>query len=144
MMQIALALLTIMGAIITGYVAYKFNVVKELHFKRQEEKEHRYKSAILHMAAYLEDDYAYMISRPDIRTTEGLRSNLRAEYHQMTFYASKEVVLATRAFLKEPTQKTFAEVLLAMRKDLWVKRQDLIMQEIELDSPSSKYKPEGF
>lgn len=144
MMQIALALLTITGAIITGYVTYKFNVVKELHFKRQEEKERRYKSAILHMAAYLEDDYGYMVSRPDIKNSKQLRSHLRAEYHQMTFYASREVVLTSRAFLKEPTQKTFAEVLLAMRQDLWVKKRDLSVQEIELRSPSGAHKPESF
>jgi hypothetical protein len=119
-------------------------VAKELRFKRQEEKERRYKSAILHMAAYLENDYAYMVSRPDIKTSEQLRAHLRAEYHQMTFYASYEVVLTSRVFLREPTQETFTKVLLAMRKDLWVKRQDLSVDDVQLSTPSGEYKPENL
>lgn len=134
-MQIALALLTIIGGILAGYITYRLNIMKELNFKRREEKEHRYKSAILHMAAYMEHDFEYTVSRPEVTSIKQLRSHLRAEYHQMTFYASRDVVIATRAFLKEPTQRAFTKVLLTMRRDLWVTKPDLTISEVELDAP---------
>jgi hypothetical protein len=42
------------------------------------------------MAAYLENNFEYLVSRPEITTIEQVASHLRGEYHQMTFYASKE------------------------------------------------------
>ena len=85
---IALALLTIAGGIIAGYVTFRLNKSKELEFLKLEQKEKRYKSAILHMAAYLEDDFEYLVSRPEIATRSQVKAHLRAEYHQMIFYAS--------------------------------------------------------
>jgi hypothetical protein len=133
---IVLAVLTVVGGIVAGYVTFRLNKSKELEFLKREQKEKRYKSAILHMAAYLEDDFEYLVSRPEITTKEQVKAHLRAEYHQMIFYASREVVISVRAFIKKPTQKSYASVLLAMRKDLWIKKQDLTVGDIELDKPS--------
>lgn len=55
-------------------------------------------------------------SRPEITTRKQVLSHLKAEYHQMTFYASREVILAVRKFIGKPSQETFASVLLANEK----------------------------
>lgn len=138
--NILLALLTILGGIIAGYVTFRLNKSKELEFKWREQKERRYKSAILYMAAYLENDFEYLVSRPEITTKEQVTSQLKAEYHQMTFYASKEVIIAVRAFIGKPSQESLAAALLAMRRDLWVRKADLNISEIKLDATTNKKK----
>jgi hypothetical protein len=134
---ILLALLTILGGIVAGYITFRLNKSKELEFNWREQKERRYKSAILHMAASLEDDLEYLVSRPEITTKEQVTSHLKAEYHQMTFYASREVVTGVRSFIRNPSQESFAAVLLAMRRDLWVRKADLSVNEIKLDATTS-------
>ena len=133
-----LASLTILGGIVAGYITFRLNKSKELEFDWREQKERRYKSAILHMATYLEDDFEYLVSRPEITTKEQVTSHLKAEYHQMTFYASKDVIVAVHSFIRKPSQESFAAALLAMRRDLWVKRADLSVEEIKLDAISGK------
>lgn len=90
------------------------------------------------MAAYLENDFEYLVSRPEVMTTEQVKSSLKAEYHQMTFYASREVITTARSFIGKPSQESFAAVLLAMRKDLWIKKPDLSVEEIKLDAIAGK------
>lgn len=129
---IVLALLTISGGIVAGYITFRLNKSKELEFRRREQKERRYKSAILFMAAYLENDFEYLVSRPEITSKEQATPHLKAEYHQMIFYASREVVTAVHDFIYKPSQESFAAALIAMRRDLWIRKMDLSVDEIKL------------
>ena len=57
---------------------------------------------------------------------------LKAEYHEVLLYASKEVVFAAKEFLENPDREKFLTVILSMRKDLWIKKTDLNLEEIYL------------
>ena len=135
---VTLSLLTIFGGIVAGYITFKLNRSKELEFSWRKQKETRYKAAILHMAAYLEDDLEYLVSRPEITNIGQVLPHLRAEYHQMTLYASKAVVSSVNSFMQSPSQESFAIDLLAMRNDLWIRKRDLNMDEVRLDKRKAK------
>ncbi len=51
------------GGIVGGYITFRLNKSKDLEFKRREQKEHRYKVAILFMDAYLEPKNMKYINR---------------------------------------------------------------------------------
>ena len=99
-----------------------------------EQKEKRYKSCILYMDAYFNpQNIKYLSSRqPDIDDASDILEYLKMEYHEMMLYAAKNVILAVKVFIKDPTQGNFVKTVLAMRKDLSSKRSDLSVKEVNL------------
>ena len=136
MLQTTISLATLfgIGGIIGGYVTFRLNKAKELEFKLREQKQKRYKSLLLFMDAYLTPNNITYLRRihEALSNENDVREWLKAEYHDMILYASKDVVLATRDFINKPSEKTFAATLLAMRKDLWVAKKDLELDEVAL------------
>ncbi len=63
---------------------------------------------------------------------------LKAEYHEMLLYASKEVIRAAKIFIESPTRNNFLNVVLAMRRDLWIKQKDLDLLDIQLKEENIK------
>ena len=125
-----IGILAIIGAFITFYL----NKNKELEFKKLEQRARRYKSCLLYMDAYFNIDHIKYLSirQPDIHTKEDVISYLKAEYHEMILYASKSVILSLQVFINEPTRDNFLNTVLCMRKDLWVRKEDLTLNEITL------------
>ena len=130
--QIILSFLGIIG--IGGIITALFNKSKEIEFQKLEQKQKRYKSMLLYMDAFFKPkNIKYLSSRqPDIDTAEDIMQYLRAEYHEMLLYASKEVILAAKNFIESPDRDNFLKVILAMRKDLWIKSNDLNLTDIRL------------
>src|SRR3989344_8075155 len=130
--QIILSLLGILGigSIITTFL----NKHKEIEFQKIDQKQKRYKSTLLFMDVYNEPkNIKYLSSRhPDIHKMDDVIEYLKSEYHEMILYASKEVVISVKQFIEKPNRKKFLAVILAMRKDLWIKKQDLNIKEIEI------------
>ena len=128
------------GGIIGGYISFRLNKTKELEFKQGELKERRYKSCLLYMDVFFEPkNIKYLSSRQtDIDNAQDVIEYLKAEYHEMLLYASKEVILTVKNFIEEPTRKNFLKTILAMRKDLWIKKSDLSINEIKIDFKTSK------
>ena len=135
--QIILSFLGIIG--VGGVITALFNKSKEIEFQKLEQKQKRYKSMLLYMDAYFEPkNIKYLSSRqPDIDTAEDIMEYLKAEYHEMLLYSSKEVILVAKKFIESPSRNNFLDVILAMRKDLWTKRHDLEIDEIGLNQNSS-------
>jgi hypothetical protein len=122
------------GGIIGGYVTFRLNRSKELEFKQREQKEKRYKSIMLFMDAYLHPantTYLHDI-HPALKDAADTKEWLKAEYHDMMLYASREVIEAVRDFINLPAEEGFALALLAMRKDLRDKDADLTPGDIQL------------
>jgi len=117
------------GGIITAVMAKK----KELAFKVLENKERRYKSCLLYMDVYFEPkNIKYLSSRQsDIHSASDVIEYLKAEYHEMILYASKDVVLSVKSFIESPSKEKFLKAVLAMRHDLWSNKKDLTIEEIE-------------
>ncbi len=136
--QIILSLLGIVG--IGGIVTALLNKSKEIEFQKLEQKQKRYKSMLLYMDVYFEPkNIKYLSSRqPDIDSAEDVMEYLRAEFHEMLFYASKGVVLTARNFIEAPSRDNFLNVVLAMRKDLWIKNRDLELTDIQLKETSGR------
>ncbi len=118
------------GGIITAFL----NKSKEIEFQRLEQKQKRYKSMLLYMDVFFEpNNIKFLASRqPDITSANDVLQYLRAEYHEMLLYASKEVVRSAKQFIELPSREHFLNVVLAMRNDLWVRKRDLNLADIRL------------
>jgi len=94
--QIILSFLGIIG--IGGIITALLNKSKEIEFQKLEQKQKRYKSMLLYMDVFIEPkNIKYLSSRqPDIVTSEDVTEYLKAEYHEMLLYASKEGILSKR------------------------------------------------
>jgi len=138
--QIIFSALTLLGVggIVGGYITHLLNKKKELEFKRLEQKEKRYKSCLLYMDVFFEPkNIKYLSSRqPDIENAQDVIEYLKAEYHEMLLYASKDVIFSVKAFIENPNRENFLKTVLSMRQDLWVKKKDLDLNEIGIDFKS--------
>ena len=134
----ALTLLGV-GGIVGGYITFLLDKKKELEFKRLEQKEKRYKSCLLYMDVFFEPkNIKYLSSRqPDIDNAQDVIEYLKAEYHEMLVYASKDVILSVKAFIENPNRENFLKTVLSMRQDLWVKKNDLKIEDVSIDFKSS-------
>lgn len=126
----ALGIGGIFGSVVTHWLAKR----REIEFKQREQKEKRYKSTLLFMDAYLEPrNISYLNSiHPALKNDRDTKEWLKAEYRDMMLYASRETVLATKAFIDEPDEERFAQAILAMRHDLRGRHIDLSATEIRL------------
>ena len=140
--QIIFSALTLLGVggIVGGYITFLLDKKKDLEFKQLEQKEKRYKSCLLYMDVYFEPkNIKYLSSRqPDIDNAQDVIEYLKAEYHEMLLYASKEVILSVKAFINNPTRESFLKTVLSMRQDLWVKKNDLELESIRIDFENSR------
>ncbi|MCH8306265.1 MAG: hypothetical protein IIB94_14215 [Candidatus Marinimicrobia bacterium] len=138
MTQKILPYLTLLGigSIIGGFVTFILNKQKEIEFRKLEQKEIRYKSCLLFMDVFFKpENIRYLSSRqPDINNAEDVLEYLKAEYHEMLLYASKGVILSVKNFIIEPTRENFLKSILSMRKDLWINKFDLNLNEIKIDN----------
>ena len=135
----ALALVGV-GSILAGIVTFILNKRKELEFARLEQKEKRYKSCLLYMDVYFTpQNIKYLSSRqPDINSAQDVIEYLKAEYHEMLLYASKEVILSVKSFISNPTQDNFLKTILSMRRDLWIRKTDLDIDSIRINSDGTR------
>lgn len=143
-LQIIFSVLTLLGigGIIGGYITFLLNKKKELEFKQLEQKEKRYKSCLLYMDVYFEPkNIKYLSSRqPDIDNAQDVIEYLKAEYHEMLLYASKDVIMSVKAFINDPTRENFLKTVLSMRRDLWIKKNDLELDSIRIDFENNRQK----
>ncbi len=123
-----------LGSLITAFATDLLGKNKELEFKKLEAKAKRYKSTLLFMDAFFKPKNIKYLSghHPDINSSEDVIEYLRAEYHEMLLYASKNVALAVKHFIETPSNNTFLAAILEMRKDLWISKSDLRIDEIAL------------
>lgn len=134
MTEIFISILGLVG--VGGIITSVLNKRKELDFKVLENKERRYKSCLLYMDVYFKpENIKYLSSRQtDINSEKDVIEYLKAEYHEMMLYSSKEVVLSVKKFIENPSKDHFLQTVLAMRKDLWIKKGDLKLNEIKLEA----------
>src|SRR5580698_1431494 len=130
--DIVIPILGLLG--LSGIISYWLNKKKEFEFKIVDQKERRYRSSLLFMDAYFTPEHLkYLSSRhSDIETPDDVLGYLRAEYHEMLLYASPGVILSVKELIETPSRDNFFKVVLTMRKDLWIKKRDLTINEIKL------------
>lgn len=130
----ALTLLGV-GGILGGYFTFLLDKKKELEFRQLEQKEKRYKSILFYMDVFFTPrNIKYLSSRqPDIDTKHDVLEYLKAEYHEMLLFSSKNVISAVKNFINEPTRDNFLITVLRMRQDLWIKKNDLDLKSISIN-----------
>ncbi|MGH9858021.1 MAG: hypothetical protein ACRD4B_09275 [Acidobacteriota bacterium] len=125
-----------LGGILGGYITFRLNKSKELEFKRREQKEKRYKSALLFMNAYLwPENTKYLNTSVAIlehANAKDVAESLKAEFYDMTLFASKEVIATVNSFINKPSEESFGVALLAMRRDLWSKKKDVLSDDLKV------------
>ena len=140
--QIIISVLTLLGlgGIVGGYITYLLDKKKEREFKVLEQKEKRYKSCLLYMDAFFEPkNIKYLSSRqPDIDNAQDVIEYLKMEYHEMMLYASKEVIFSVKAFIENPTHEKFLRTILTMRQDLSKLKNDLELNDIQIEFQESR------
>ena len=140
--QIIISVLTLLGlgGIVGGYITYLLDKKKEREFKVLEQKEKRYKSCLLYMDAFFEPkNIKYLSSRQtDIHNAQDVIEYLKMEYHEMMLYASKEVIFSVKAFIENPTHEKFLRTILTMRQDLSKLKNDLDLNDIQIEFQESR------
>ena len=140
-LQITIAFLTALGigSLITAVVSHYLGKGKEVDFKKHEQKERRYRSVLLYMVVYFEPQNIKFLSsrQPDISSQKDVIEYLKAEYHEMLLYSPREVLIAVKKFISEPTRENFLAAVLEMRADLWIGKHDLNLEEIKINFPKS-------
>lgn len=132
-----IALLTAMGfgAILQSALNFYIASRKRKSEQKQQFKETRYKAIILlcHAHVYYEREKRQLeVHRPDIKSREELSDELKMEWMNMSLYASDKVILAMKKFVETENKKTFNQLILAMRKDLYGIRTKLRMDNLDL------------
>lgn len=138
--EIILAFLGIVG--VGGIVTAVMTKRKELAFRVLETKERRYKSCLLYMDVYFEPkNIKYLSSRQnDIHSANDVIEYLKAEYHEMILYASRDVILSVKTFIEFPTKENFFLSVLSMRRDLWLKKADFEVSELAISEATAPIK----
>lgn len=122
------------GGIIATSLTYIFEKRKQIKFSEQEEKEKRYKALTIQMRIVVEPDQMKYVKqhRPDLKTIEDWKNEVRAEWFNLLMFASDDVIKALKEFVLKPDNLTYAKTVIAMRKDLWNKKTSLRPEEINL------------
>ena len=134
--EIIIAVLGVVGigGVIATSLTYIFEKRKQIKFSEQEEKEKRYKAMVLHMKCLLKpDDLKYMkLQRPDLENMADVKNEVETGWYNFLLFASDDVIRALKKFVQKPDDLTYAETVIAMRKDLWNKKTSLRPEEINL------------
>lgn len=135
--QIILSFLGLIG--IGVIITAKGNKRKDRQFQEFEQKQCRFGPMLLYMDSYFQsENIQHLASRqPDILSPRDILEHLKAENHQMILDSSKDVILKSKEFIRNPIRDNFMRAILKMRPDLWISRSDLDKEELQ---PSIKLK----
>ncbi|AQG79510.1 hypothetical protein [Spirosoma montaniterrae] len=125
-----------LGAILTKFFEYASDRQKTKEQTKHDFKQTRYKAIILLMYSLLDfEKQNKMLQQNNRHFTDKteLWEELKAEWTNMTLYASDNVVRAMKQFLREPTLDSYNVTTLAMRKDLYNIKTKLTLEDLRLD-----------
>ena len=131
-----IALIGLGGIFKSIYDSYSENK-KKINEKRHQFKEPRYKAILLLLYALLYyDKQAEKLKRhrPDIQSKEDLIDEVKVECANMILFASDEVILAMKDFIKDVNSNNYTKTALAIRKDLYELKTKLTPQNINPDA----------
>lgn len=129
-----IASLSLGGVIATFFSSYlsSRDKINESNFKF---KEQRYKAIMILMWTSLspKSELKHLkIYRPDIPNSKTLLVELKLELYNALLYAGDDVIISLKKFIANTNHKTYSEVALQMRKDLFGKKTSLNFEDIEI------------
>lgn len=111
-----------LGGLLKSGFDFLISKRKSKHDSKQSFKETRYKAVILLCYAsvyYNREQLTLIINRPDITSKDRLSNELKAEFLNMSLYASDAVIEAMKKFISNDNSKALSNLALSMRKDLY-------------------------
>lgn len=137
-LETVLSLLSLIGVggIVAAFFTYFWQKRKDILLKENELKEKRYLCILLLMYAHIDPKAFESLKphRPDIKSKDDLKRELNAEWVNSWIFASDDTIKSFKKFLNEPTENSFAETVLAMRKELWGKKSKLPTSTFSLEA----------
>jgi hypothetical protein len=111
------------GGVIGAYIQHLFDKQKQIGLEIRKIKEERYRSTLVHMRLVLNPEKfnQFIFEKEESRSTTKEHENEKVieYYYNSLLYATDEVLVHLREFIRDPNEKTFAETAIAMRNDLW-------------------------
>ncbi|MGB7789550.1 hypothetical protein [Methanoregula sp.] len=116
------------GGIIGAYIQHLFDRQKQIGLEIRKIKEERYRSTLVHMRLVLNpekfDQFTFEKNKSHSTTKEHEMEMVIEYYYNSLLYATDEVLIRLKDFIRDSNEDTFAETAIAMRNDLWgIKRQ---------------------
>jgi hypothetical protein len=123
------------GAILKSIIDAFFEKRKMTDKTGHEFKQVRYKAIILLMYSFFDFEKhkkELLKNGRDFKNTEELLDEIKAEWSNMTLFASDNVIRATKKFIQTPNSLNYNTVALEMRKDLYGLKTKLTSIDLEL------------
>ncbi|MBI5789015.1 MAG: hypothetical protein HZA78_09195 [Candidatus Schekmanbacteria bacterium] len=112
-----------LGGILGNYFRILWERQNSAQLQKQEFKEKRYKCVVILLLSYLDFEKSkpllHLHGRKEINSIEDLKDELEVEWNNMILFASEDVLMTLRLFIKTPSKEKFVAVAVAMRNDLW-------------------------
>jgi len=109
------------GTVATAIAQHFLERQKATRESQRKDLEARYRVVILLMYAALDfqsNQAAFRINRPDLKTSESVLDELRAEWVNMILFASSATLGSLQAFIEKPSHQTLVAAAQEMRSDL--------------------------
>ena len=125
------------GGLLKSLIDYLISSKKQKSESQQYFKEERYKAILLLcyvLVNYDKESTSLVIQRPNLDSREKLYSEINAEWTNMVLFASDKVLKAMKDFLESENKKSYNELILAMRRDLYgiktkIQAKDFILEK---------------
>jgi hypothetical protein len=116
------------GGVIGAYIQHLFDKQKQIGVEIRKIKEERYRSTLVHMRLMLNPERInqFIFEKNEIQSTTKECENEKVieYYYNSLLYATDEVLICLKEFIRDPNENAFSETAIAMRNDLWgIKRQ---------------------
>jgi hypothetical protein len=126
----------VISGVVVAMVTSRLSKSNELSFKINEQKLRRYKVVLLFMDAHLTPENIKYLNNSSavfqLKDAHDVTESLGAEYRELMLYASKDVVHTVKRFINEPTEASYIDATLAMRRDLGMGKRSIKADEVSL------------
>ena len=122
------------GGLLGAYLEYRFQCQKQVQEDIHRLKRERYGAILIQILTILSPEYLPKAQkfRPDLKTIEDVKEEVRTEMLHGVLFASDNVIDAMAEFVQSPNHSSYFKTVAAMRKDLWGKKTKIEKDDIEI------------
>ena len=130
------------GGVVGSYLQHLWNQKRETDLRIQNLNENRYRSTLVFMRCVLKPENVNQFHMEDpniqhLKNKESIKkyalTKLTEYYYNSILYASDDVLIKIRQFIKNPSEINFVKTAIAMRRDLWKKKTKIDLKAISLN-----------
>jgi hypothetical protein len=127
-----------LGGIIGAFIKNMLDKRRELDFKLNELNENKFRVILIFMSMLLrpenrkhfttDDTYIQNLDEKEVKRHCSMK--IEEYYYHSMLYASDEVILSIKAFLKKPNRENYVKTAKAMRMNLWNQKSKLSFSDM--------------